>query len=281
MNYSGIKTVDVTNEQLERFYTYPYENMFNLENNQYVVLKTPEGLIGPYRWEEPNHSRHEEVMYRKFSSKHFGEIKPKDKDPYQIAYMDSLVRNQLTFCTGPAGSGKTQIALAYAFEQLEAGKVDHIVVFCNPYIATGAVKLGFYPGEKRQKLLESSIGAILLSKLGGIDELQRLLDNEELILMPMGDCRGYEVPANSFVYFTEAQNTSRYLMKLFLQRTNDNCKICVEGDEKQVDSESFENGLNGLAAAIEVFRGEDYAGHVRLENIYRGRIAKRAELICD
>lgn len=281
MNYSGIKTVDVTDEKLERFYSFPNENIFNLEPNQYLVLKNGQELIGPYIWDVSETPRYEEIPYRKFSSKMFGDIKPKDKDPYQMAYMDSLARNQLTFCTGPAGSGKTQIALAYAFEQLEHGKIDHIVIFCNPYVAQGAVKLGFYPGSKKEKLLESSIGSILLSKLGGITEVERLMDGEELILMPMGDCRGYEVPNKSFVYFTEAQNTSRYLMKLFLQRTNDECKICVEGDEKQVDHDSFENGLNGLAAAVEVFRGEDYAGHVRLENIYRGRIAKRAELICD
>ena len=281
MNYSGIKTIDVTDAQLEKFYSVPEENLFGLVDNQYLVLRDREGkLIGPYRY-DAKAKRCEEVQYRVFSSKMFGDVKPKDKDPYQIAYMDSLAHNQLTFCTGPAGSGKTQIALAYAFEQLEHGGVDRIVIFCNPYVATGAVKMGFYPGSKREKLMESSIGSILLSKLGGITEVERLMDAEELVIMPMGDCRGYEVPDNSFVYFTEAQNTSRYLMKLFLQRTNDNSKICIEGDTRQVDHEGFENGLNGLTAAIEVFSGEDYAGHVRLENIYRGRIAKRAELICD
>lgn len=146
-------------------------------------------------------------------------------------------------------------------------------------IATQAVRLGFLPGTRDEKLLESSIGSILLSKLGGRLAVDRLIQSEELILMPMGDCRGYEPPPNSFVYFTEAQNTSRYLMQLFLQRQTDESKICVEGDTKQVDSSSFENGLNGLTRAIEVFKGEDYAGHVRLENIYRGRIAKRAERI--
>lgn len=70
-------------------------------------------------------------------------------------------------------------------------------------------------------------------------------------------------------------------MKLFLQRTNDNCKICVEGDVRQVDSDRFENGDNGLERAIEVFRGEDYAGCVQLKTIYRGKIARKAEEICD
>lgn len=179
-----------------------------------------------------------------------------------MAYMDSLTNNVLTFCTGPAGSGKTQLALGYAFQELEKGKLDRIVIFCNPMIANQAVRLGFLPGTRDEKLLESSIGSILLSKLGGRIALEKLLDSEELILMPMGDARGYEAPSNSFVYFTEAQNTSRYLMQLFLQRQIDTNKICVEGDIKQVDTSVFENGLNGLTRAIEVFRGEDYSGHV-------------------
>lgn len=278
-NISGIRTVKVDDAILAEFMqTKTLFCAVPFVMNEYLVMEFNDELVGPYRW---NGNGFVEVPYQKFSSMHFGEIKPKNKDPYQMAYMDSLDRNQLTFCTGPAGSGKTQLALGYAFQQLEKGKLDRIVIFCNPMIASQATRLGFLPGTRDEKLLESSIGSILMSKLGGRTEVERLIQNEELILMPMGDCRGYEVPDNSFVYFTEAQNTSRYLMQLFLQRQNDNSKICVEGDTKQVDSSSFENGLNGLTKAIEVFRGEDYAGHVRLENIYRGRIARRAELIFD
>lgn len=276
---SGIRTVTVDESQLADFMQ--CKILFCQRPpliNEYLVLNFNNELIGPYRFDG---KKFVEVQYQKFSSSHFGDIKPKNKDPYQIAYMDSLSRNQLTFCTGPAGSGKTQLALGYAFQELEKGHLDRIVIFCNPMIANQAVRLGFLPGTRNEKLLESSIGSILLSKLGGRIEVERLIENEQVILMPLGDCRGYEPPDNSFVYFTEAQNTSRYLMQLFLQRQNDNSKICVEGDTKQVDSSSFENGLNGLTRAIEVFLGEDYAGHVRLENIYRGRIAKRAELIFD
>lgn len=278
-NVSGIRTVQMDEGQLADFMQ--TMNLFcqvPFVMNEYLVIKYNNDLVGPYRW---NGTTFVEVPYQKFSSQHFGDIKPRNRDPYQMAYMDSLVRNQLTFCTGPAGSGKTQLALGYAFQEIEKGKLDRIVIFCNPMIANQAVRLGFLPGTRDEKLLESSIGSILMSKLGGRMEVERLIQNEQLMLMPMGDCRGYEPPDNSFVYFTEAQNTSRYLMQLFLQRQNDNSKICIEGDTKQVDSASFENGLNGLTRAIEVFRGEDYAGHVRLENIYRGRIAKRAELIFD
>lgn len=277
-NFSGISTFEISENALARFYQ-DYKSPFYNKHpdvNEYMVLKYEGSLIGPYKFDG---DKFVEVPHRSFRSTQFGTIKPKDNDPYQRAYMDSLATNDLTFCTGPAGSGKTQIALGYAFEQLEKGKLDRIVVFTNPMIANQSTRLGFLPGTRDEKLLESSIGSILISKIGSKIAVEKMLDEETLVLMPMGDCRGYEPIPKSFVYFTEAQNTSRYLMQLFLQRLNDDCKVCVEGDTRQVDSTSFENGLNGLTRAIEVFKGEPYSGHVCLENIYRGRIAKRAELI--
>ena len=275
-NYSGITTVRMTNDELSEFYSNPTVNKFGLLPNDYLVVEfQDEGL--PFHW---NGNEFTIVPYHKFSSQHFGDIKPKDKDPYQMAYMDSLVRNQLTFCTGPAGSGKTQIALAYAFQEYEKGRLDKIVVFTNPYVAKDAVKLGFMPGTKTEKLLETSIGSILISKLGDRIEVEEMITRGHLILMPMGDARGFEVPEHSFVYFSEAQNTSKYLMKLFLQRTNDTCKICVEGDTRQTDYNEF-NVENGLLRAVQVFRGEDYAGCINLKTIYRGKIARKAEEICD
>lgn len=277
-NNLGVKTLIFNDDQMSNFYSNPTDNSFaQCLKNQYLIIQgADKELIGPYHW---NGKQYTKVPYQAFSSSHFGTIKPKDGDPYQIAYMDSLTRNQITFATGPAGSGKSLLAMAYAFQERSKGNLDKIIIFANPYIADSAMKLGFMPGTKIEKLLETSIGSILISKLGSRYEVERLLMHEDLILMPVGDCRGYEVPENSFVYFTEAQNTNRYLMKLFLQRTNDSCKICVEGDERQVDSDKFHNGLNGLARAIEVFQGEDYAGHVELQNIYRGKIAKKAEEI--
>lgn len=281
-NYSGIKTVCMTDTDLEKFYgeQATANEWLNMENNQYLVITRPESseVIGPYRF---NGRFFEQVSYRVFSSHRFGDIKPMHKDPYQMAYMDSLERNQLTFCTGPAGSGKTQIALAYAFQEIEKGKLDKLIIFTNPYIAQDAVKLGFMPGSKTEKLLETSIGSILISKLGSRLDVEEMINRERIVLMPMGDCRGYEVPPDSFVYFSEAQNMSKYLMQLFLQRLNDDCKICIEGDIRQADKEAFMHKDSGLQRAIDVFKGEDYAGHVQLKTIYRGRIARKAEEICD
>jgi predicted ribonuclease YlaK len=273
----GTKTLKFTDEQIQTLYMNPTYNIGHCMVNEYLNVQISDGkIIGPWLWDG---ERYHDVPFRTFKSTMFGQIKPKEKDPYQMAYMDSLTRNQLTIATGPAGSGKSLIALAYAFQEFEKGALSKIVIFVNPWIASSAVKLGFLPGSKVDKLMETSIGSILISKLGSRQYVEDMIHKESLVLMPMGDCRGYEVPNDSFVYFTEAQNTNRYLMKLFLQRTNDSCKICIEGDERQQDHEQFHNGLNGLIRAVEVFRGEPYAGHVRLQNIYRGAIARKAEEI--
>jgi len=277
INYNGTKTVKMNNDEMCHFYENPSDNSsFECKKNQYLVLQDLQGAnVGAYHWDGKAFS---EVQYKVFQSYQFGKIQPKDKDPYQMCYMDSITRNQLTFATGPAGSGKSLIAFAHAFQELDKGRVSKIVIFTNPWIARSAVKLGFLPGDKTDKLLETSIGSVLISKLGDRIRVEEMVNQHKIILMPMGDCRGYEVPDDSFVYFTEAQNTDIDLMKLFLQRTNDSCKIVVEGDIKaQVDSEQFENGRNGLIRAIEVFAGETYCGHVELQKNYRGRISAKAE----
>lgn len=269
--YAGIREIELNDEQLAEF----YEGRSDItgEINDYLVIINNNTEIGPYKF---NGESWEEVLYPTFNSQQFGCIKP--KDAYQKAYMDSMIHNQLTFCTGSGGTGKSLLAMAYAFQELEKGRVDRIVVFTNPIVATGAAKLGFLPGTKDDKLLDTSIGNILASKLGDRILLEEMMAQGRIIIMPMGDCRGFEVPEKSFVYFTEAQNTSPYLMKLFLQRTNDFCKIVVEGDMRQTDSEFFDE-QNGLRAAIRVFKGEDYAARINLKTIYRGKIAKKAEEI--
>lgn len=117
MEYSGVLTTHFTDEELSRFYQ--DRARWTGETNQYLVIEdSANNLIGPFR---SNGEQWEDVPYRKFTSQHFGEIKPKEKDPYQIAYMDSLCRNQLTFCTGPAGSGKAKLLWHTHFRNWKKG----------------------------------------------------------------------------------------------------------------------------------------------------------------
>ena len=137
-------------------------------------------------------------------------------DNYQLLAADSLCNNQITMLCGKPGSGKTYLAFGYLFSQLEKHQIDRIVVFCNPVVAKNAAKLGFYPGTVLEKLMSSQVGAVLSSKLGDSFEVERLVTEGRLVLIPAGDARGYEVPARSGVYIMESQNLTCDLLRMLL-----------------------------------------------------------------
>lgn len=147
--------------------------------------------------------------------------------------------------------------------------------------AKGAAKLGFLPGSREDKLLDSQIGNFLTSKLGSRIELERLLEDESIILMPMSDIRGYDTTGmRAGVYITEAQNMDISLMKLALQRIGNDSICIIDGDDlAQVDDESFAGNNNGLRRLSKVFRGHSLYGEVTLDQIHRSEIARIAEMM--
>lgn len=219
-----------------------------------------------------------EVIPQNLGNNYMGAISP--RDPYQIAAIDSLVEDNFSVITGKAGTGKTLLSLTYALRQIISGKSNKLVIFANPVKTKGAEQLGFYTGSRTEKLIQNSIGAILSSKLGGMDIVDQLMDEGRLEILPISDIRGYEVGQDDIMYITEAQNLNVELIKLAIQRCAEGSKIILEGDPTtQVDHFSFEGDGNGLVRAIEVFEGYEGFSHVNLPNIYRSRIADRAELM--
>ena len=185
----------------------------------------------------------------------------------------------MTLLRGPAGSGKSYLSMAYLFHQLEYNNIDKIVIFCNTVAANGAAKLGFYPGSKDDKLLDSQIGNFLASKLGDKLEVERLIENGSLLLLPLADIRGFDTTGmRAGIYITEAQNMDVELMRLALQRIGEDCVCILDGDsEAQVDASLYAGNNNGLRRVSQVFRGEDIYGEITLPNIYRSKIATIAQ----
>jgi len=106
---------------------------------------------------------------------------------------------------GPAGSGKTYMALGYLFSLLESRKIDKIIVFCNTVAAKDSAKLGYYPGSRDEKLLDSQIGNLLISKIGDRLGVERLIQEGKLLLLPMSDIRGYDTTSmRAGIYISEA-----------------------------------------------------------------------------
>lgn len=173
----------------------------------------------------------------------------------------------------------TLISLGYLMSQLEANELDKIIVFCNTVATANSAKLGYLPGTRNEKLLDSQIGNLLISKFGGRDAVERLIAEEKLILLPMSDIRGYDTTGmRAGVYISEAQNLDRTLIKLALQRVGEDCICIIDGDAKtQVDDIHFAGNNNGMRRVSKVYRGYDIYGEVELKNIYRSRIAKIAD----
>ena len=193
--------------------------------------------------------------------------------------MDSLMNNQITTLKGPAGTGKTFLSLAYLFHLLEKHKIDKIVIFCNTVATKNSAKLGFYPGSRDEKLLDSQIGNMLASKLGDKIMVEKMINDGQLILLPMSDVRGYDTSGmNAGVYISEAQNMDITLMKLALQRIGEDSVCIIDGDPMtQVDDVSFAGLNNGMRRVSKVFRGTEVYGEIELKNIHRSKIANIAQ----
>lgn len=277
-SYSGYKEVTMTSEQLEDFYNGVAKNTYGLLVNQYLIVKDKETNepVEAFRWDGEYYLN---IVSKNFKTNMFGQFKP--MDIYQKCAIDTLSNNKISMIKGKAGTGKSVIGINYAIHQLERNKIDKIIFFVNPTLAKNAQALGFYTGDKDDKLLQSSVGNMLTSKFGSKAQVEAMIQREEIVLLPFGDIRGFDTTGmNALVYIIEAQNLDKELMKLGIQRLSNDSKMIIDGDfSAQVDSRAYEGRNNGMRRVSEVFRGVDYYGEVELPIIYRSEMAKRAELM--
>lgn len=276
-DYLGFRDIVMNDEEMVMFYSNPDKNPYNLLINEYLIIRNIDNeIVDRLCWTGESY-RH--LDYANFSSKWFGDVKPMKGDVYQAFVSDSFVNNKITLVKGPAGSGKTFLSLAYLMHKLEKNQIDKIIIFCNTVATKDSAKLGFYPGTRNEKLLDSQIGNLLTSKFGGRCEVERMIEEEKLLLLPMSDVRGYDTSGmRAGVYISEAQNMSVSLMKLALQRIGEDSICIIDGDCKtQVDDIAFAGSNNGMKRTSKVFRGHDIYGEVSLQNIHRSKIGRIAE----
>ena len=142
-----------------------------------------------------------------------------------------------------------------------------------------AIMFNVYPGSRTEKLLDSQIGNLLESKLGDRVAVERLIDDGQLVLLPMSDIRGYDTTGmNAAIYISQAQNLDIELMRLALQRIGEDSICILDGDSNaQVDLSMYAGDNNGMRRVSQVFRGSDIYGEVTLKQIYRSKIAELAQ----
>ena len=164
----------------------------------------------------------------------------------QVAYMEALTRNDIIFALGPAGTGKTYLAVAQAVSQLITGSVDRLIL-SRPAVEAGE-KLGFLPGDMKEKVdpyLRPIYDA--LHDTLPAEQVERRIASGEIEIAPLAFMRGRTL-ANAFIVLDEAQNTTIAQMKMFLTRFGEGSRMVICGDPKQVDLP--QPGISGLADAV-------------------------------
>ncbi|MBL6957646.1 MAG: PhoH family protein [Rhodospirillales bacterium] len=175
------------------------------------------------------------------------------RSPNQADYLRAIDDVELVFGLGPAGTGKTYLAVAKAVERLIKGDVDRIIL-SRPAVEAGE-QLGFLPGDMREKVdpyLRPLYDALHDMMPG--DQVAKRLESGEIEVAPLAFMRGRTL-ANAFVILDEAQNTTAVQMKMFLTRLGEHSRMVVTGDLSQVD---LPKGIrSGLRDAVDVLGGVD------------------------
>ena len=180
----------------------------------------------------------------------------------QDAYIRALRKNALVFGTGPAGTGKTWLAVAYAVALFERKEVDRIVL-SRPAVEAGE-RLGFLPGDLREKIdpyLRPMYDALF--DLMDARIVERALQTGEIEIAPLAFMRGRTL-SNALVILDEAQNTTTMQMKMFLTRLGENSRMIVTGDPSQVDLPPGQT--SGLAEATRLLKDVEGIGHAAFTN---------------
>jgi phosphate starvation-inducible protein PhoH and related proteins len=180
------------------------------------------------------------------------------RTPAQSAYLEALKRNDLVFATGPAGTGKTYLAVAFAAACLEAGRCDRLIL-SRPAVEAGE-RLGFLPGDMREKVdpylrpLYDALYDVLAP-----ERVERGLATGVIEIAPLAFMRGRTL-SHAIIILDEAQNCTAVQLKMFLTRIGDASKMIVTGDPTQVDLPPGKD--SGLLDAINILDGLDEIDHI-------------------
>jgi len=195
------------------------------------------------------------------------------KSAGQRAYLETIQENDLTFCLGPAGTGKTYLAVAVAVSMLKQSLIQRIVLV-RPAVEAGE-KLGYLPGDLQAKVnpyLRPLFDA--MHDMMTFEQIRRFIQNDVIEVVPLAFMRGRTLN-HAVIILDEAQNATPGQMLMFLTRLGQRSKMIVTGDDSQSDLESGDP--RGLVDAVTKLRGIDGVGLIRLSktDIVRHALVQR------
>lgn len=270
--YKGYREISLDEQEMAHFYQNLSENVLGLFTNEYLLLKDCDGnIVDKLKWDG---EAYQTIRSKPYKSNMFGTLKP--LDDIQSFAMDSINTNDITVLYGKAGSGKTTLPLNYIMQEIEKGRYKKCYIVYSYEPLKGAKTLGFEKGDHITKLIYSaSIGNILASKFGDIQQVEYMIDRDMLDIIPTANIRGWECPSDSILLCTESQNLDVYTLKTIIQRCKSGCKQIYEGDVIEQKDTNIQNvGINRL---IDVFKGYKSFGCVKLKNNYRSELSELAD----
>jgi phosphate starvation-inducible PhoH-like protein len=194
----------------------------------------------------------------------------------QSTYIRALDKTDLVFGIGPAGTGKTYLAVAYAAQCLERGIIERIIL-SRPAVEAGE-RLGFLPGDMREKVdpylrpLYDALDDVLPP-----DKVEKDIESGVIEIAPLAFMRGRTL-ANAFVILDEAQNTTPMQMKMFLTRLGENSKMVVTGDPSQIDlPPGVKSGLDEAVALLHGVTGIETVRFTQTDVVRRDLVARIVE----
>ena len=190
----------------------------------------------------------------------------------QKDYYNIVKRNDVTFSIGPAGTGKTFMAVAFAVSALTSKEVDRIVL-CRPAVEAGE-NLGFLPGDLKEKVdpylapFYDSLGEMI-----SISKYKPLIADKIIEIIPLAFMRGRTLN-NAFMILDEAQNATKTQMKMFLTRLGNNSKAIITGDTTQIDLPN--NVKSGLVEVVDLLKNIDGIGfaHLTSKDVVRHKLVR-------
>ena len=193
--------------------------------------------------------------------------------PKQLEYVKAIERNDIVFAIGPAGTGKTFLAVAMAVKYLREGRVEKIVL-TRPAVEAGE-SLGFLPGSYEEKVYPYLIPLYdALYSMIPYDRVRRMMDARVVEIAPLAYMRGRTL-SDAFIILDEAQNTKTVQMKMFLTRIGPRSKVVITGDITQIDlPKHMESGLVEAEKILQGIEGIEFV-YFGKEDVSRHHIVKR------
>jgi len=239
---------EITEDDIERF----YHTERSRDVDREIAMETQSGGEGASK--KTDHSFDSLVI-------NSGLIKIHPRTEGQASYVRAMNEHAITFCAGPAGTGKTYLAVAMAVKHLSRSNVQRIIL-TRPAVEAGE-SLGYLPGTFQDKVdpyfrpLYDALYEML-----GVEKTRRLIEREVIEIAPLAYMRGRTLN-KSFIILDEAQNTTTRQMKMFLTRMGPRSRMVITGDPSQVDLQTGEK--SGLAHALNILGDISGIAHIWLD----------------